>query len=91
VRNGALERYFPVRIAFAAGMGLPAREWSVTYSTMHQWLIATVGLDRHAVLGSNPPGGPETISVLFASLDDARAFVERFQVPIAPMGAHPGH
>jgi hypothetical protein len=27
--------------------------------------------------------------VLFASFDDARAFVDRFVIPITPIGEHP--
>jgi hypothetical protein len=43
---------------------------------MRDGLMVMVGLHRHAVLGSSHRGGQETISVVFATLDDARALVD---------------
>jgi hypothetical protein len=46
VKDRDLERYFPVRLSIVVGMGLPAHEWSVTYSAMRDWLATTVGEAR---------------------------------------------
>jgi hypothetical protein len=88
VSDRDIDRYFPVRISIMIGMGLPAREWSAKYSSMVAWLAQTAG-GGHAVLSSTAPGLPDTMRVLFASFDDARAFVDRFEVPIAPLGENP--
>src|SRR5258708_1795714 len=89
VKDRDLERYFPVRISIAIGMGLAAREWGVTFSAMLDWLMENAGHGRHAVVPDTAPGRPDAMRVLFASFDDARAFVERFAVPITPIGEHP--
>jgi hypothetical protein len=89
VNDRDLDRYFPVRISIVIFAGLPPREWSVKYTAMREWLTKTVGNNRHAVLSGTSPGIPDTMRVLFADFDDARRFVERFEVPIAPIGAHP--
>ncbi len=84
-----LDRYFPVRISIVIGMGLPPGKWGTTFSAMLDWLKETAGNGRHAVLSDHAPGRPDAMRVLFASFDDARAFVEQFAVPIAPIGGHP--
>lgn len=89
VKNHELDRYFPVRISIVIGMGLPQREWGVKYSAMLEWLRTTVSSDRHAVLPGTSPGMPDTMRVLFASFDDARAFVEHFAIPITTIGENP--
>jgi hypothetical protein len=70
-------------------MGLPAREWGVTFSAMLDWLKENAGHGRHAVLPQTALGLLDTMRVLFLNFDDARAFVERFEVPITPIGVHP--
>jgi hypothetical protein len=77
------------RISIVIGMGLPAREWGVTFSATLDWLKENAGHGRHAVLPQTAPGLPDTMRVLFLNLDDARAFVERFEIPITPIGEHP--
>ena len=89
VKDRDIERYVPVRISIVIGMGLPAREWGVTFSAMLAWLKKNAGNGRHEVLSATAPGRPDAMRVLFASFDDARAFVERFAVPITPIGEHP--
>jgi hypothetical protein len=89
VSDRDVDRYFPVRISIVIGMGLPAREWGVTFSAMLDWLKETAGHGRHVVLPQTAPGQPDAMRVLFASFDDARAFVDRFEIPIAPIGEHP--
>lgn len=86
VKNSQLEAHFPVRITLVQGLGMAMRDWSITYSAMIAWLRTTIGADRHEVLSDYQPGRPDAIRVLFASLDDARAFVERFEIPIVPEG-----
>jgi hypothetical protein len=89
VKDHQLEAYFPVRITLVQGLGMEMRDWSIKYSAMLDWLRQTVGADRHEVLSDYEPGRPDALRVLFVSLDDARAFVERFEIPIAPIGQHP--
>ncbi len=89
VKDRDLERYFPVRISIAIGVPSPAGPWSVAYSAMLDWLRQNVGYQHHAVLSGMAPGRPDTMRVLFATFDDARAFVERFEIPITTLGANP--
>jgi hypothetical protein len=89
IKERDIDRYFPVRISIVIGMGLPAGEWGVTFSAMLDWLKETAGYGRHAVLSDTAPGRPDAMRVLFASFDDARAFVARFAIPIAPIGTNP--
>jgi hypothetical protein len=56
VSDRDLDRYFPVRISIVIFAGLPPREWSVKYTAMREWLIETVGNNRHAVLSSTSLG-----------------------------------
>ena len=84
-----LQAYFPVRITFVIGLGLSLLEWGIKYSLMRTWLTETAGGDRHAVLSDIAPGRPDAMQVLFASLEDARAFVEYFEIPLAPIGRNP--
>jgi hypothetical protein len=88
MKDHQLEAYFPVRLSIVIGAGLPQREWSIKYSLMVSWLAA-LGADRHAVLPSTAPGRPDAMRVLLASFDDARAFIERFELPVTPIGEHP--
>ena len=89
VKEYQLQAHFPVRITFVIGLGLPLREWGIKYSLMRTWLTETVGGDRHAVLSGTAPGRPDAMQMLFASLEDARAFVEHFEIPLAPIGRNP--
>jgi hypothetical protein len=45
-----------------------------------------MGGDRHEVVSDYQP---EAIRVLFAGLEDARAFVEGFEIPLVPIGDYP--
>ncbi len=89
VRDRDIDRHFPVRISVVIGAGLDPHEWSVKYSLMHDWLRETVGNDRHAVRSVRSLGGPDTLHIYFVSFDDARAFVDRFDFPIVPIGEDP--
>jgi hypothetical protein len=89
VKDHQLEAYFPVRITLVQGLGMETRDWSLKYSAMLEWLREKVGGGRHEVLSDYQPGRPDAIRVIFASSDDARAFIERFEIPITPIGVHP--
>jgi hypothetical protein len=79
----------PFGITVVSGLGLPAAEWSLRYSAMLDWLTRTIGNGRHAVQTDAGPGRPDTVRFLLASFADARDFVERFDLPIVPIGEHP--
>lgn len=89
VNDRDIDHYFPVRVSVVIYAGLPPPEWSVKYTAMCDWLGRTVGNSRYAVVSATSPGKPDTMRVLFASFDDARAFVERFDLPIVPIGENP--
>jgi hypothetical protein len=59
-----VDRYFPVRISIVIGMGLPAREWGITFSARLDWLRETAGHGRHAVLPGTVRGQPDAMRVL---------------------------
>jgi hypothetical protein len=89
VKKHQLEAYVPVWITLVQGLGMEQRDWSRQYSAMVKWLRETIGGERHEVLSDYQPGRPDAIRVLFASFDGARAFIEHFEIPIAPIGEHP--
>jgi hypothetical protein len=89
VKDRDIDRHFPVRISVVIGGGIDPREWSVKYSLMVDWLGETVGNYRHAARSVRSLGGPDTLHVYFASFDDARVFLDRFELPIVQIGDHP--
>jgi hypothetical protein len=61
----------------------------VKYTAMREWLTKMIGNERYAVGAATSPGMPDTMRVLFASFDDAHAFIEHFDLPIVTIGENP--
>ncbi|MEM8550003.1 MAG: hypothetical protein AAGF10_04370 [Verrucomicrobiota bacterium] len=78
-RNHDKQR-FPVKVRFRVESELP--DWSQRYQAIHDWLMAEVGLDRHAVHADSVPG-IHCFAVYLEDVETARRLVEA--VGIEPM------